>query len=177
MVEGSQPDWRAHDNDPIGDVIDEMLEFDAAIGVALEYQRRVPDALVLVVADHETGGLALELARDSAVLTAAASALEVGIRALGPATPLLSRQSADSADSAATRMQITAARLRNAARGARTERLFADYTTGGHTAQMVPLFAAGNGAEAFGGMIDNYRVGQMLLEIVRRPPAPRRRRE
>jgi alkaline phosphatase len=74
-------------------------------------------------------------------------------------------------------MQITAALLRNAARGARTERLFADYTTGGHTAQMVPLFAAGNGAEAFGGMIDNYRVGQMLLEIVRRPPAPRRRRE
>ena len=43
---------------------------------------------------------------------------------------------------------------------------------------MVPLFASGPGAQAFGGMIDNYRVGQMLLEIVRRPvPAARRRRE
>jgi alkaline phosphatase len=73
-------------------------------------------------------------------------------------------------------MQLTAARLRNSARGARTERLFADYSTGGHTAQMVPLFAAGQGAPAFGGMKDNFVIGQMLLEIVRRPAAPTRRR-
>jgi alkaline phosphatase len=178
MVEGSQPDWRAHDNDPINAVIDEMLDFDAAIGVALEYQRRMPDALVLVVADHETGGLALETATDSAVMVAAANALVAGVSALEPAIERLTRQAADSADSTAYRMEITAARLRANARGARTERLFADYTTGGHTAQMVPLFAAGQGAPAFGGMIDNYRVGQMLLEIVRRPaPAVRRRRD
>jgi len=112
----------------------------------------------------------------TAVLTAAADALIAGVRELAPAMDLLSQPAADSADSAAVRMEITAARLRNSARGARTERLFADYTTIGHTAQMVPLFAAGNGAAAFGGIIDNYRVGQMLLEIVRRPPVPARRR-
>jgi alkaline phosphatase len=61
-------------------------------------------------------------------------------------------------------------------RGARNERIVADYTTIGHTGQMIPLFAAGPGAEQFAGMIDNYRVGQLLLEIVRRPPAPARRR-
>jgi alkaline phosphatase len=176
MVEGSQPDWRSHNNDPLQMVIDEMLDFDAAIGVALEYQRRTPDVLVLVVADHETGGLALELATDSAVMVAAANGLQVGVDALEPAIDRLTRQAADSADSTIYRMQIMAARLRNSARGARTERLIADYSTGGHTAQMVPLFAAGQGAAAFGGMIDNYRVGQMLLEIVRRPAAPTRRR-
>ena len=176
MVEGSQPDWRSHDNDPLSAVIDEMLDFDAAIGVALEYQRRTPDALVLVVADHETGGLALELATDSAVMGAAASGLASAIDMLQTAMDRLTRQAADSADSTAYRMQLTAARLRNAARGARTERLIGDYSTGGHTAQMVPLFAAGQGAAAFGGMIDNYRVGQMLLEIVRRPASPVRRR-
>ena len=52
----------------------------------------------------------------------------------------------------------------------------ATYTTTGHTGQMIPLFAKGPGAEAFGGMIDNYRVGQMLLDIVRKPQLPSRRR-
>ena len=178
MVEGSQTDWRAHDNLPMDWVLDEILDFDAAIGVALEYQRRVPDVLILVVADHETGGLAIETATDSTVMMAAADSLSRAVRGLAPALGLLTRPAADSADSAIVRMQITAARLRRSARGATTERLFADYTTGGHTAQMVPLFASGPGAQAFGGMIDNYKVGQMLLEIVRRPvPAARRRRE
>lgn len=176
MVEGSQTDWRAHDNMPMPWIVDEILDFDAAIGVALDYQRRVPDVLILVVADHETGGLAIETATDSAVMVAAADSLGRAIRGLINARELLAAQAADSADSVIVRMQITAARLRTNARGARTERLFADYTTAGHTAQMVPLFASGPGAEAFGGMLDNYRVGQMLLEIVRRPAPPRRRR-
>jgi alkaline phosphatase len=176
MVEGSQPDWRAHDNDPISAVVDEMLDFDAAIGVALEYQRRNADVLVVVVADHETGGLALELATDSSVMVAAANSLNTSVDALAIAMDRMTTQAADSADSTIYRMQLTAARLRNSARGARTERLFADYSTGGHTAQMVPLFAAGQGAPAFGGMKDNFVIGQMLLEIVRRPAAPTRRR-
>jgi alkaline phosphatase len=46
--------------------------------------------------------------------------------------------------------------------------LVTHYTTGGHTAQMTPLFAKGPGAERFGGMIDNYRVGQLLFEMLRR---------
>ena len=177
MVEGSQTDWRAHNNEPMPAVVAEILDYDKAIGVALEYQRRQPDVLILVVSDHETGGLAIETATDSALLVAASDSIFRAIRSLGPVMGLLTQQAADSADSAAVRMQITAARLRNRARGARTERLYADYTTGGHTAQMIPLFASGPGAQAFAGMIDNYRVGQMLLEIVRKPvPPPRRRR-
>jgi alkaline phosphatase len=176
MVEGSQPDWRGHNNQPLGTVVAEMLDFDAAIGEALAYQRRVPDVLILVVSDHETGGLAIETARDSAVLTGAANALNEAVRHMARVVGLLSKQAADSVDSATVDMQIAAARMQNTARTARSERLSADYTTGGHTAQMVPLFASGPGAESFAGMIDNYRVGQLLLEIVRRPPSPVRRR-
>jgi alkaline phosphatase len=176
MVEGSQPDWRGHDNRPLSQVIDEMLDFDAAIGVALEYQKRMPDVLVVVVADHETGGLAIEAELDSILMTATADSLDAAVRGLARVIDLLPEAAADSAGSAAVQMQITAARLRNRARGARTESIVADYTTGGHTAQMVPLFASGPGAEAFAGMIDNYRVGQLLLRIVHRPVAPPRRR-
>jgi alkaline phosphatase len=176
MVEGSQPDWRGHNNLPIGTVVDEMLDFDAAIGVALAYQRRVPDVLIVVVADHETGGLAIETARDTTVLTGAASDLTTAARSLNNATALMTRQAADSAQAVISGMLIAAARMQTTARTARTERITADYTTGGHTGQMVPLFASGPGAEAFGGMLDNYRIGQMLMEIVKRPAPPRRRR-
>ena len=176
MVEGSQPDWRGHNNLPIGTVVDEMLDFDQAIGVALAYQRRVPDVLIVVVGDHETGGLAIETARDTTVLTGAAADLTNAARSLNNATALMTRQAADSAQAVINGMLIAAARMENSARTARAERITADYTTEGHTAQMVPLFASGPGAEAFGGIVDNFRVGQMLLEIVRRPPPPARRR-
>jgi alkaline phosphatase len=59
MVEASQPDWRGHGNEPLATVVGEMLDFDAAIRAALEYQERYPETLIVVVSDHETGGLAL----------------------------------------------------------------------------------------------------------------------
>ncbi len=45
--------------------------------------------------------------------------------------------------------------------------LVAGYTTGSHTASMVPLFASGPGAERFGGVNDNWIIGRLLLEAVR----------
>jgi len=59
MVEASQPDWRGHDNAPLSEVVAEMVDFDEAVAVALDFAERTPGTLVLVVADHETGGLAL----------------------------------------------------------------------------------------------------------------------
>ncbi len=43
----------------------------------------------------------------------------------------------------------------------------AGFTTGSHTASMVPLFAYGPGCWAFGGIMDNTSVGRMLIEILR----------
>ncbi|HEX6940395.1 MAG TPA: alkaline phosphatase [Longimicrobiales bacterium] len=111
MVEGSQPDWRGHANEPLEAVTAEMLDYDRAIGAALEYQQRHPETLIVVVADHETGGLAIQAGEDGEPV--------------------------------------------------------ARYTTDHHTAQMIPLFAKGPGAERFGGLISNARVGQLLMEAVR----------
>lgn len=58
MVEGGQIDWRAHDNDAAG-TIKHMMDFDAAVAKALEFARRKGDTLVIVTADHETGGLTI----------------------------------------------------------------------------------------------------------------------
>ena len=58
MVEGSQIDWGGHDNN-IDYIRTELLDFDKAVGVALDYAQKNPQTLVIIVADHETGGLTL----------------------------------------------------------------------------------------------------------------------
>lgn len=58
MVEGSQIDWGGHNND-ITYLIEEMLDFDKAIGLVLEFAAKDKNTLVIVTADHETGGLTL----------------------------------------------------------------------------------------------------------------------
>lgn len=59
LVEGSQPDWRGHENASLDSLTAEVLDLDRAVGVALEFARQNPETLVVVTADHETGGLAL----------------------------------------------------------------------------------------------------------------------
>ena len=59
MVEGSQVDWAGHANN-IDYLERELKEFDEATRYALEYAKKNPDTLVVVTADHETGGLLIE---------------------------------------------------------------------------------------------------------------------
>ena len=167
MVEGSQIDWEAHDNGSLEALTAEMLDFDRAIGVALDYQARNPRTLLLVTADHETGGLAIELARDSVRVEAAIASLRAAFGQVAGTKSLLGEDHQPGLDTLLQGMTTTGRRLALAARNGGT-RLVARYTTDDHTAQMVPLFAMGPGAERFGGILDNYRVGQLLLELVRR---------
>ncbi|MBN1975867.1 MAG: alkaline phosphatase, partial [Anaerolineae bacterium] len=58
MVEGAQIDWACHDNDAANAITD-TVDFDAAVAVAKTYAVMNPNALVIVVADHETGGMSV----------------------------------------------------------------------------------------------------------------------
>jgi len=58
MIEGSQIDWGGHAND--GDyIITEMLDFNQVIGAVMDYAEKDGETLVIVTADHETGGFAI----------------------------------------------------------------------------------------------------------------------
>lgn len=58
MVEGSQIDWACHQNDP-KHAIRQTLLFDQAVQAAVDFALRDGHTLVIVTADHETGGLTL----------------------------------------------------------------------------------------------------------------------
>ena len=58
MVEGSQIDTYAHDN-KLEESAHEAYEFDKAIAVVLDFIKNNPDTVLIVTADHETGGLIL----------------------------------------------------------------------------------------------------------------------
>lgn len=58
MIEGSQVDWGGHANDA-GYLISELIDFDEAIGKALDFAEKDGNTLVIVTADHETGGFTL----------------------------------------------------------------------------------------------------------------------
>ena len=58
MIEGGKIDWACHANDPA--FISELIDMDNAIKVAYEFYQQHPDeTLIVVTADHETGGLVL----------------------------------------------------------------------------------------------------------------------
>jgi alkaline phosphatase len=114
LVENEETDTQAHDNQPYEVIAAEMVAFDDAVRVGLEYQERHPETLLVVLGDHETGGLALQPNDKGEVVTV--------------------------------------------------------YTTTGHTAELVPVFARGLRAERFAGIITNSRVGELLHAAVRRAP-------
>jgi alkaline phosphatase len=58
MVEGSKVDWAAHANDPVGMVTD-LLAFDKACKVALDFAQQDGETLVIIVPDHGNSGISL----------------------------------------------------------------------------------------------------------------------
>ena len=63
MVEGGKIDWACHANDA-ATVFNEVKDMDDAIKVAYEFYKKHPkETLIVVTADHETGGLVLGTGR------------------------------------------------------------------------------------------------------------------
>jgi alkaline phosphatase len=58
MVEGSQIDWGGHANNS-DYIISEVIDFDKAVKAALDFAEKDGNTLVVITADHETGGYAI----------------------------------------------------------------------------------------------------------------------
>ena len=89
MVEGSQIDWASHDNDA-AQLVKEVLDFDETVGRVLDYAQRHGNTLVIITADHETGGLTFPTGNikagtfDAAFTTKGHTGIPVPVFAFGP---------------------------------------------------------------------------------------------
>lgn len=110
LVEGSQIDWMNHANDGRG-VVMETLDFDRAIWEAIQYANKKGNTLVLVTADHESGGMSIE------------------------------------ADSKMNKLKY-------------------GFTTNGHTAAMIPVFAYGPGSSLFRGIYENTSIYHKMRAVL-----------
>lgn len=180
MVEGSQIDWCGHDND-IACAMAEMHDFAQAIAVAKAYVDANPDTLLVVTADHETGGMSL--GADGKYLwlpdviqnvTATGRKIADELNALDTDEAALSRWLA------LTNIKLTAEeqQLLLAQRGKEQKDLrevavklvakysYTGWTTGGHTAADVPIMAYGKDSEAFQGFMDNTAIARQLIRYI-----------
>jgi len=89
MIEGSQIDWAGHANHA-DTLIDETLDFDNAVGKVLDFAQKDGHTLVVITADHETGGITIvggDIHSHKAVLnfsTKDHTAVMVPVYAFGP---------------------------------------------------------------------------------------------
>ena len=58
MIEGSQIDWGGHANNS-DYIVTEVIDFDNAVKAALDFAEQDGETLVIITADHETGGYAI----------------------------------------------------------------------------------------------------------------------
>lgn len=72
MIEGSNIDSYSHVNN-LQSTLEEVIEFDKAVAIAKKYVDTHPDTLLIVTADHETGGLDLNGATNKSSLLSKAS--------------------------------------------------------------------------------------------------------
>lgn len=186
MVEGSLIDWCGHSND-IACAVHEVADFANAIEVVLNYQKQHPNTLVVITADHSTGGLTLgqggEYAWHSDKVMGIKASLEVMTRGLlerQPSefrdylTPLLNLPVTEAQWQRLEAVQIPA-ELRGRARQMPYGKVLVEiisehtrtgWTTTGHTAVDVPVLAIGPGAEQFRGYQDNTEIAKLLLQMI-----------
>lgn len=115
MVEGSQIDWAGHANDAAW-MQAELRDFDRTVAAAMEYADRTPGTLVVVTADHETGGLSIPSCEEDFTRP------DGGV----------------------------------------------DYrfSTGNHSATMVPVYLYGTGADRITGVMDNTELARRIMALL-----------
>ena len=110
MIEGSQIDWGGHANDT-DYLISELLDFDKTIGLVLDFAVQNGETLVIVTADHETGGFTL---------------------------------SNDNGN---------------------YNKIKPTFSTNGHSATLIPVFAEGPSASLFGGIYENVAIYTKMISL------------
>lgn len=204
MVEGGKIDWACHGNDA-ATVFTEVVDMAEAIDRALDFYRQHPEeTLIVVTADHETGGISLgtgkyalnlkvlqeqQLSKEE--LTAKIKTLrqEKGGKVSWEELKQLLRdnlgfwEDVPLNDTQENRLKEVYRETFGKGRVKMEKDLYAEnellaseaikildqiamvgWTSGGHSAGVVPVFAIGTGSELFNGKLDNTDIPRKIAE-------------
>ena len=204
MVEGGKIDWACHTNDA-ATAFQEVVDMDAAVKVALDFYEKHPDeTLIVITADHETGGIALgtgkyllnlgvlqyqKVSKDG--LTAKIKKLrkEKNNKVSWEEVQELLRENLGFWDQVALSEQQEKTLkevYKDSFRGKKVEmeknlyssneplakeavKILDDiamigWTSGGHSAGVVPVYAIGAGSQLFNGKLDNTDIPKKIAE-------------
>lgn len=143
MSEGGQIDWAAHSQD-LASTIFEVIDFSTAIQVAVEfYKKHSDETLIVITADHETGGLALS-----------------GDHYFFDLTVIDDLTAPDAPHSVADYMGSKEA-VNDLNKKAKV-----GWTTFSHCGAPVPVWAIGTGSERFAGRQDNTEIPMKICSVM-----------
>ncbi|MCO7187654.1 MULTISPECIES: alkaline phosphatase [unclassified Pseudoalteromonas] len=179
MIEGSQIDWCGHAND-IACAMKEMDDFAGAISLAKTYVDANPDTLLVVTADHSTGGLTLGSNGVYEWKADVVAKVKVSVKEL---TNTLYEMKPELMAGSWTELtglpfdKETKKHLASAQKESKeafykaTNKLingasFTGWTTKGHTAIDVQIFAYGEGRDAFIGSLNNTQIADKLISYI-----------
>jgi len=141
MAEGGKIDWAAHSNDAKTDIL-EIIDFADAVEVAYNFYLKHPDeTLIIVTADHDTGGASLGRNKGGYVINF------------------------DSFSDQSSSFAVDNEIIKN--NSERNEKANIGWTTSGHTGVYVPVYSIGAGNQRFSGRLDNTDIPKRIMEIMK----------
>lgn len=189
LIEGSQIDWCGHAND-IACAMAEMQDFANALKVVIEYTKNNPDTLVVVTADHETGGMSLgannqyqwlpniiaqvhsssktiskSLAEANNVPVDIAKAWQKHVDFVLEQDELIAFTQIKSNKSLNDDQKFS--QLDKQVKKIINNRSYTGWTSGGHTALDVPVLAYGKNSDLFSGFQNNTDIAKKLLQLIK----------
>ena len=203
MCEGGKIDWACHGNDP-ATAFEEVVDMDNAIKVAYEFYKKHPkETLIVVTADHETGGLGLGTGKYELQLKALAKqkqsqdilsrsitdlrkmrkvinwpemkeflAEKMGFWKELPVNWEQEKMLRDAYEESFVNKHVVFEEslyaktepLAVAAKKVMSQIAMVGWTSGGHTAGYVPVFAVGAGSKLFVGKMDNTEIPKRIAK-------------
>ena len=177
LVEASQVDWAGHAND-IASAMAEMHDLAITMEYLRDYVEANPDTLVVLTADHSTGGLTIGANGDyrwspEHLKSLSASVMTIALEMANEENPGefvaaklgLSLNEQELATLNSISNQDDKARF-SAVKTFLDTKTNTGWTTGGHTGVDVEVFAFGAGYQSFMGQIDNTDIAKKIFSFI-----------
>ncbi|MGQ8365185.1 alkaline phosphatase [Glaciecola sp. 1036] len=178
LVEASQVDWAGHAND-IASLVNEMEDFAQTISLLKTYVKDHPDTLVVITADHSTGGLTVAANGDyrwdprwlktikASVETIAGKLAEQDDKAgflsqqLGFELTIEEQNLLSLID-----LDMPSKDVEKIVKRIIDKRTNTGWTTSGHTGVDVNIYGFGPGSERFTGNINNIEIAERIFTLL-----------